>query len=460
MHKKPNILVIGDLMVDHYLWGDCQKISPEAPVQVVDAQTEELLMGGAGNVINNLLSLGANVGVCGVIGDDEDGDFLQQRLGQKGVRKEGLKIQKGRKTTKKSRIIARHQQILRIDKEQRDDISKESEELIILRTKIILDFYDAVLLSDYGKGVLTDFVAKEIIKLAREKNKLILVDPKGDNYAKYKGATLITPNKKEAQNATNIHIHDDNTLKEVGFKLKDDLALKYVIVTLSHEGMALFDKEFLKIPTLSKDVFDVTGAGDTVLAAIAIALVEGKSIYEAVKFANAAAAVAVSKVGCVAVTIDEINSHKQDSIVKIVSLEKLTDTIKSTEKKVVFTNGCFDILHAGHVRFLKDAKSFGDILIVGLNSDDSVKKLKGENRPINGSKDRAEVLAALESVDFVIEFSEDTPYDLICAIKPNILVKGGDYRDKNIVGSDIVKEVKIVDFVDGKSTTAIIQKIK
>jgi D-beta-D-heptose 7-phosphate kinase/D-beta-D-heptose 1-phosphate adenosyltransferase len=276
--KKPNILVIGDLMVDHYLWGKCDRISPEAPVQIVDIQKEENLMGGAGNVINNLISLGANVGVCSVIGDDESGQFLQDRLGQKGVRKEGLTIQKGRKTTKKSRVIALQQQIVRIDKENKEDISKESQELILLRTKIILDFYDAVLLSDYDKGVLTPWLCKEIIEFANLKDKPILVDPKGTNFTKYKGATLITPNKKEASIATNIDITDDEKLLKAGKLLKDDLDLKYALITLSEDGMAIFDKDMTKIPTVAKEVFDVTGAGDTVLASLGYALSIGDDI--------------------------------------------------------------------------------------------------------------------------------------------------------------------------------------
>ncbi len=455
MNKKPNILVVGDLMVDHYLYGKVDRISPEAPVQIVDIQKEELLMGGAGNVINNLISLGAKVGVCSVIGDDEGGRFLHERIGQKGVVKEGLVTQKGRKTSHKSRVLASHQQIVRIDKEDKEDISKTSEDTILMRIKIVLPFYDAIVLSDYGKGVLTNTLTQNIISLAKEKDKLVLVDPKGSDYSKYKGATLLTPNKKEAQEATGIEIKDDDTLLKSLKKLKDDQELNYSIITLSEEGIALLDKDFEKIPTVAKDVFDVTGAGDTVISAITISLVEGKSIKEAIEFANKAAAVAVSHVGCYAVKRDEIESLDKDK--KIVTLDELLKILPK-DKKIVFTNGCFDILHAGHVKYLKEAKSFGDILIVGLNSDESVKRLKGESRPINTFEDRATVLGALESVDFVVGFSDDTPYELIKAIKPDILVKGGDYEGKEVVGSDIAKETKLVQFVDGKSTTSIIQR--
>ena len=455
MSKKPNILVIGDLMVDHYLYGKVDRISPEAPVQVVDVKREEILMGGAGNVINNLLSLGAKVGVCSVIGDDEGGEFLHKRLGQKGVVKEGLVTQKGRKTSHKSRVIASHQQIVRIDKEDKEDISKESSDTILLRAKIVMPFYDGVVLSDYGKGVLTKELTKDLIALAKSQGKLVLVDPKGSDYTKYKGATLLTPNKKEAIEATGIDIKDDDSLKEALKKLKKEISLDYSLITLSEDGIALLDKDFEKLPTVAKDVFDVTGAGDTVIAAITISLVEGKSIKDAVEFANKAAAVAVSHVGCYAVKKEEISSFEKDSAV--ISLDELLKILPKDKRKV-FTNGCFDILHAGHVKYLKEAKSFGDILIVGLNSDDSVRRLKGESRPINSSEDRATVLSALEAVDFVVEFSEDTPYNLIKAIKPDVLVKGGDYEGKEVVGSDIAKETKLVQFVDGKSTTDIIRR--
>ncbi len=465
MDKKPNILVIGDLMVDHYLWGKCDRISPEAPVQVVDVQKEEYLMGGAGNVINNLLSLGASVGVCSVIGDDESGEFISQRLGQKGVRKEGLVIQKGRRTTKKSRIIALHQQIVRVDKENKEDISQESQDTILMRIKIVLDFYDAVLISDYAKGVLTPSLTKDIIKLAKEKDKLILVDPKGSDYSKYSGATLITPNKKEAFLATNIDLSDDEKLFKAGMMLKNDLNLTYSIITLSEDGIAIFDKKMTKIPTVAREVYDVTGAGDTVLAALGYALSSGKDIISATHFANSAAAVAVSRVGSVAVTMQEVREyedrlHTKSFTKKIKTLDEVVEKLSNMDKKVVFTNGCFDIIHAGHVKYLQEAKSYGDILVLGLNSDASVKRLKGESRPINSVEDRATVLAALESVDFVIEFGDDTPYELIKAIKPDILVKGGDYEGKEVVGSDIAKETRLVQFVDGKSTTKIIERAK
>ncbi|WP_458699948.1 D-glycero-beta-D-manno-heptose-7-phosphate kinase [Sulfurospirillum sp. 1307] len=461
---KPNILVIGDLMLDNYLWGKCDRISPEAPVQVVDIQKETTVLGGAGNVINNLRTLGANVSVLSVIGKDESGDELLEMLGKIGVDTSLIIKQDGRKTSKKSRVIAVHQQIIRYDKETKDDISKDSEKKLLENLKIYLNNFDAILLSDYGKGVLTESLTKNIISLA--KNRLVLVDPKGDDYSKYKGATLITPNKKEASLATKIDIVDEESLHKAGKILKDTLDLDFAIITLSEDGMAIFGDEVTKIPTVAREVYDVTGAGDTVLASIGYALSCGYDIQKAAKFATSAAAVVVGKLGSATVSLDEIDiyehslrSGRSDSKIKTKEeLLQLLETLR--DKKIVFTNGCFDILHVGHVKYLEVAKSFGDVLIVGLNSDASVKRLKGDSRPINSSEDRAYVLAGLESVSFVVEFEEDTPYELIRAIKPDVLVKGGDYKGKEVVGSDIAKELRLVDFVDGKSTTKIIERVK
>ena len=469
MDKKvsfiPNVLVVGDLMIDHYLWGKCERISPEAPVQVVDVEKETTVLGGAGNVINNLLALGAKVGVCSVVGDDEGGEYIQSQLGKKGVVKEGLITQKGRRTSKKSRVLATHQQIVRFDSESKEDISKEAQDDIILRVGIVLDFYDILLLSDYGKGVLTDDLTKKLIALAKKKNKPVLVDPKGSDYSKYKGATAITPNKKEATEATKLPIIDEESLKEVGFKLKNSLELEYTIITLSEDGMAIFGKEMTKIPTVAKEVYDVTGAGDTVLAALGYALAGKLKIEDAVSFANSAAAVVVGKLGSATATLEEISRYehslsKANAGDKIKNKDEIVKFLNKNKKVTVFTNGCFDILHIGHVKYLEIAKSFGDILIVGLNSDDSVKRLKGKDRPVNCQDDRAYILAGLEAVDFVVIFEEDTPYELIKALQPDILVKGGGYAGKEVVGSDIAKEVRLVNFIEGKSTSSVIERIK
>lgn len=463
----PHILVIGDLMIDHYLWGGCERISPEAPVQVVDIARETTVLGGAGNVINNLVALGAQVSIAGVIGDDENGEELCTMLDFIGVKSEGLVKQKGRKTSKKSRIIASNQQILRYDKESKDAIDPISEEAIVSYVKSSIASCDIIILSDYGKGVITDGVAAGVITAARNAGKKVLVDPKGKDYRKYRGSYLLTPNKKEASEATGIVINDEVSLKKALLSLKETCDLECSMITLSEDGIAIYDDSMRRFPTVAKEVYDVTGAGDTVIASLSFALSSGLSIDEAAPFANHAAAVVVGKIGSATVTLSEIEEyesslHQSTSDMHIKSKEEivaLSDRLKKEGKKVVFTNGCFDILHVGHVKYLQEAKSYGDILIVGLNSDSSVRELKGPTRPVNNEDDRAYILAALESVDYVVVFSEETPHDLIKSIAPDILVKGGDYEGKVVVGAEFAKELRLVQFVDGKSTTATIARI-
>ncbi len=474
-NSKPNILVIGDLMIDHYLWGDCDRISPEAPVQVVNVSKETSVLGGAGNVINNLHTLGASVSVASVIGQDEIGRELSLMLKSLGVKTEGLISQEGRKTSKKSRVIASNQQILRYDKESKNEIEEGSVDKILEAIKKDLFLYDMIILSDYGKGVLTPRLCQEVISLAATQNKKVLVDPKGRDYSKYKGAHFLTPNKKEACEATGINIIDDETLLRAGEWLRRECELELSMITLSEDGIAIFgetsacfDEKMHKVPTVAKEVFDVTGAGDTVIASLAYAISSGKDIISAAQFANAAAAVVVGKIGSATASMDEIEAyestlHQSSSDMHIRSHREIELCVKSARAKnqrIVFTNGCFDILHLGHVKYLEVAKSFGDVLIVGLNADSSVRELKGPTRPINPEYDRAYLLAALEVVDYVVIFSEETPHDLIKMIEPDVLVKGGDYEGKAVVGTEFAKELKLVDFVDGKSTTRTIERIK
>jgi D-beta-D-heptose 7-phosphate kinase/D-beta-D-heptose 1-phosphate adenosyltransferase len=469
LNHKPNILVIGDLMIDEYLWGSCDRISPEAPVPVANIKKQSSVLGGAGNVVNNLVSLNADVTVMSVIGDDEVAEELKGYLEDINAKYE-LIGSSTRFTSKKTRIMASNQQVIRFDKESLSPIEEDEEK------KLIKNFFnhiqnnnvDIVILSDYGKGVLTKEVTSSIIKLADEKNIKVIVDPKGGDYSKYSGAYLLTPNKKEASLATNIDINDESSLKNALEILKNEVNLAISLITLSEDGIAIFDDKFHKIPTVAKEVYDVTGAGDTVIASLAIALSQDYDITEAVRFANLSAGVVVGKIGSATVNFEEIHEyesslHKSKSYAHVKSqdeLEKITAHLKDKGKKIVFTNGCFDILHRGHVDYLETSKSFGDVLIIGLNSDKSVKKLKGEDRPINTELDRAYLLASLEAVDFVAIFDEDTPYELISKLQPNILVKGGDYEGKVVVGSDIVDEVRLVEFIDGRSTTSVIQKIR
>jgi D-beta-D-heptose 7-phosphate kinase/D-beta-D-heptose 1-phosphate adenosyltransferase len=466
--KAPKILVIGDLMIDHYLWGSCQRISPEAPVQIVNVKSESSVLGGAGNVINNLNALGAQVDVISVIGGCEISDELKKMLTDIKVSDQYLITQKDRITSKKSRIIASQQQIVRYDRESTDEISDQSQKSILDSFTSIISNYDSVLLSDYGKGVLTKKLTQSLISIANKNNKKVIVDPKGLDYSKYKGAYLLTPNKKEASEATQINIKDEVSLTQAITQLKKQCSLTISLITLSEQGVAIYDDELRTHPTVAREVFDVTGAGDTVLASLGFALACDYGIDDAVKFSNLAAGVVVGKIGSATATLNEIaeyesslNKSTSDEHIKtLIEITALSEELKARGKKIIFTNGCFDILHAGHVRYLETAKSYGDILILGLNSDRSVTALKGKGRPINAQIDRAYILAALEAVDYVVVFEEDTPYDLIKAVKPHILVKGGDYEGKEVVGQDIADELKLVQFVDGKSTTRTIEKIQ
>ncbi|HIQ47939.1 MAG TPA: D-glycero-beta-D-manno-heptose-7-phosphate kinase [Sulfurovum sp.] len=467
-HTNPKILVIGDLMIDHYLWGKCERISPEAPVQVVAIEKETSVLGGAGNVINNLSALGATVAVLSVIGNDDNAQELKTLLEEINIQTDALVVQKNRNTSKKSRIIASHQQVVRYDKESTEDISSESQTQIIEIFTKELESYDIVLLSDYGKGVLTDALTKKLIHLANLAGKKVLVDPKGSNYAKYDGAYLLTPNKKEAIEASGIEIADEKTLLEAIVKLKNTCSLEVSLITLSEDGIAIYDDNLRTHPTVAREVYDVTGAGDTVIASLGFALACGYDIDKAVQFSNLAAGVVVGKLGSATATLNEIieyesslNKSTSDSHIKTLEeISLLSQELKKRGKKIVFTNGCFDILHVGHVKYLEEAKSYGDVLILGLNSDESVRRLKGPTRPVNTEDDRAYILASLEAVDYVVKFYEDTPYELIKALQPHILVKGGDYEGKEVVGQDIAEELRLVDFVEGKSTTKTIARIQ
>tara|TARA_B100000795_G_scaffold131975_1_gene98491 strand:- start:2278 stop:3702 length:1425 start_codon:yes stop_codon:yes gene_type:complete len=467
-NKQPKILVIGDLMVDHYLWGSCERISPEAPVQVVKVDNESKLLGGAGNVVNNLNALGAEVDVISVIGECETSAELKKLLLEIKVSTCHLIVQKNRVTSKKSRIIAEQQQVVRYDRESTDEIDDKSQMAIIETFKKIINEYDVILLSDYGKGVLTFDLTRSLISIASKNDKKLLADPKGLDYSKYKGAYLLTPNKKEASEATSISIKDTESLTKAIQNLKEQCDLEVSLITLSEQGVAIFDNELRIHPTVAREVFDVTGAGDTVLASLGFALSCNKNIDAAVKFANLASGVVVGKIGSATASINEIieyesslnKSNSGEHIKTWNEIITIVTELKNKGKKIVFTNGCFDILHIGHVRYLEEAKNCGDILILGLNSDESIKKLKGENRPINNESDRAYILASLEVVDYLVIFKEDTPFELIKLIKPDVLVKGNDYKGKDVVGQDIAKELKLIQFIDGKSTSIMIKRIQ
>ena len=465
--KSPKILVIGDLMIDHYFWGSCNRISPEAPVPVIKIDSDTSILGGAGNVINNLFALGASASIISVIGECNASNELKKLLSEINIDTSYLITQKDRFTSKKNRIIASQQQVVRFDRETTEEISIKSQNSIIKIFESIVDQYEVVLLSDYGKGIFTFNLTQSIIKIARQHGVKLLVDPKGLDYSKYKGAYLLTPNKKEASEATNINILDDKSLQKALISLKNKCNLELSLITLSEDGVAIFDDEMKTYPTLARQVFDVTGAGDTVLASLGYALASENNIESAVNFANLASGVVVGKIGSATASLNEIieyesSLNKSSSFQHIKTWDEIkliVDELKNKNRRIIFTNGCFDILHTGHVQYLEKSKSFGDILILGLNSDESVRKLKGANRPINTQNDRAYILASLEVIDFVVIFDDETPLKLIELIQPDILVKGGDYENKYVVGQEVAKEIKIVNFINGKSTTETIKKI-
>jgi len=465
-------LVVGDLMLDEYLWGKTERISPEAPVQVVDVLREELRLGGAGNVVNNLVALGAQVAVCSVVGEDSNGSALLDDFARRTVSAEAVFRDPLRRTSRKTRVVASNQQIVRIDRESREPLSTEMEERVCAWIGSQAERFNVILVSDYLKGVLTPRVLQAIITAASTRNIPVLVDPKGTDFSRYNGATLLTPNRKEAEAASGIAITDSASLEQAANLILERAGLNHLLITRSEEGMSLFSRsaEAVHIPTVAREVFDVSGAGDTVLASLAVGVAAGLGMDQAARLANIAAGIAVGKLGTSTVSPDEIINAvaltHSDSDSKIKNLDTLTAVIaaeKGRGKTVVFTNGCFDLLHAGHVKYLQKARKLGDLLIMGLNSDASVRRLKGDKRPLIGEEERAHILAALDCIDYVVLFDQDTPLELITALKPNILVKGGDYTPEGVVGKEVVEayggRVELITFVDGKSTTNIIEKI-
>ena len=470
--RQCKVLVVGDLMLDEYLWGGAERISPEAPVPVVDVRTEERRLGGAGNVALNLATLGCQVVIAGVTGADNDGDVMRQLFAAYGLDATAVLACPGRRTTRKTRVIAQHQQMVRIDRELCDSLSAEQEQALLRGIRAALPGCQALVVSDYLKGTLTDGLLTAIIALGRELAIPVVIDPKGRDYSKYHGATLLTPNRKEVHAATGIDVHDDQSLLLAGRTLRRQLDLEALVLTRSEEGMTLFARsgEELHLATEAREVFDVTGAGDTVLAVIGAGLAAGLPLEAAARLSNLAAGIVVGKLGTSTVTPEEVlevagrqHLNADRKIHERLTLARLLATRRAQGQRVVFTNGCFDLLHVGHVKYLQAARKLGDLLVLGLNSDVSVRRLKGPKRPLIGQDERAHILAALDCVDYVVVFDEDTPYELIKALHPDILVKGGDYSLAGVVGRELVESwggrVELIRFVDGKSTTMLIDRI-
>ncbi|MEW8505628.1 MAG: bifunctional D-glycero-beta-D-manno-heptose-7-phosphate kinase/D-glycero-beta-D-manno-heptose 1-phosphate adenylyltransferase HldE [Candidatus Thiodiazotropha sp.] len=463
--SQARVLVVGDLMLDRYWQGAAARISPEAPVPVVHVHDCEERPGGGANVALNMTSLGIQVGLCGLVGEDEAGTSLVQHLQQAGVDCH-FQVDSAHPTITKLRVISQHQQLIRLDFEQPLWSSDLSElEAITLQQ---LAASDLVILSDYAKGTLQQ--PQRLIDAANEQGLPILVDPKGGDFTKYRNATLLTPNLKEFE-AIVGQCQSDQELNEKGEALRQRLNLKALLITLSERGMLLIveDAPPLHLPTRARDVFDVTGAGDTVIGVLGAGMAAGMPIQEAAGLANLAAGLMVAKLGAGSVTLGELKGALRrqgdfQTILKRDELREATEEARFQGERIVMTNGCFDILHEGHVRYLQQAKKLGDRLVVAVNDDDSVTRLKGEGRPINGIEQRMAVLAGLASVDWVVAFGEDTPESLICEIKPDLLVKGGDYRPEDIAGHDCVVrnggEVKVLEYLEGVSTSRIVEAMR
>ncbi len=458
--SKSKILIVGDVMLDRYLHGDSSRLSPEAPVPVVKFSSSINRAGGAANVALNIISLGANVGILGLVGDDEEAKILNKILEEKGVTTYFNYTKKP--TVCKSRIIVNKHQLVRLDNE--DMFEPDDNFYKLFEDKV--QQYDLVIISDYNKGTVIN--STKIIDIASKYNKRTLVDPKQLDSLSYKGATIVTPNLKEFEQWVG-QCSNDVEIEEKGKKLIKSSGWEYLLVTRSEKGMTLLSSQhnIIHFPSEVKDVFDVTGAGDTVIAMLGCMMSVSQTIDQSVRFANIAAGIAVSKFGTATVSVNEINnwlSNRQKKYTDIDNLCEILDSHRKNNEKIVFTNGCFDILHFGHVTYLKEAKSLGDILVIGINTDDSINRLKGDKRPIVPLDERMDILEALESVDYIISFSQDTPKELIKQIKPDILVKGGDYSSiKELVGHDFVisygGDVKILSHIPNASTTNIIKKI-
>ncbi len=465
-----NILVIGDVMLDTYYTGDVKRISPEAPVPVFRKKTERSVLGGAANVAANLVAAGQNVSMMSMIGNDEVGEKLKKIFEEQGINTD-LIIPLERHTTEKTRFLAaNNQQVLRLDVEDIDPLSTSDCEKMIKKLEDRIDGFDLILISDYLKGLLTyDFVQAVIYK-AKEKSIPVIIDVKDTKFEKYAGATLLKPNLKEIADLTGLPVNTDEEIVEASIKLKTQCNVDYVLTTCGGRGMVIVgDGEPYFIPAFGQEVYDVTGAGDTTIAYLGTCMVNGFSMREAVDIANLAAGIQVSKVGTSSVCWSEIRERlvdqSNDAVHKIINGKAIERFRRDhREQKIVFTNGCFDILHVGHIRYLQEAAKLGDILIIGINSDESVKRLKGPERPINNQSERAEMLGALGFVDYVAIFDEDTPLNLINIIQPDVLVKGGDYTPDDVVGKREVEDrggkLVLIPFVEGKSTTNIIEKIR
>jgi D-beta-D-heptose 7-phosphate kinase/D-beta-D-heptose 1-phosphate adenosyltransferase len=468
--RPPRVLLVGDIMLDRYQHGQTERISPEAPVVVLAATREELLLGGCGNVAANLAGLGAQVTCVAVTGRDEAAGRVRELLGGAGLDAAGLVEDPGRPTSRKTRVVSGSQQLLRIDEERVGPVEGAVERAVLERLDAALPQADIVVVSDYGKGVLTPAVLARVCR--GPGGVRVLVDPKGRDYGRYRGAYAITPNKAEAEVASGIALDGDESIRRAALELCRQADLHAAIITLGARGMycSLADgsREW-SVPAVARSVYDVTGAGDTVLAVLAFTLAAGAGLEEAMRLATVAAGLKVERFGVAVITPAEIEralTEASGSSAKVVPRSELLARLaleRRAGRRVVFTNGCFDVLHVGHLQYLQEARAQGDLLVVGVNDDASVRRLKGEGRPVNRAEDRAALLAGLECVSLVTLFPEDTPLELIRAVTPDVLVKGADWAGKGVVGAEWVEQhggkVVLARLREGHSTTATLRRM-
>lgn len=503
--RPPRLLVVGDVMLDRYVRGKAERLSPEAPAPVVDVREESCFAGGAANVMCNLTTLGAQVVGLSVVGDDICGQQICSLLKDSGVEIERFVSDPDRQTPEKMRVHTDSQQLIRIDRESTDPLSPALESTLLDRANLSAGAFDAVVLCDYGKGILTVRVLQELIGQARQHNIPVLVDPKGRDATRYRGATLVSPNRDEAERLVGVVTHTEETLDLAGRLLLEQTQAQHVVITLADDGVAAFGQLPLRLPATACEVHDVSGAGDTFLSVMAIGLACEIPFDVAAELSCAAAAVAVSRYGTATVTLQDIEktlagvprrdaSGEFDRVTipfptvtpisadadattderggdvasqadrlkakAITEIEGIARKARADGQTIVFTNGCFDLLHPGHVGYLEGSRQCGDLLIVGLNSDASVRRLKGHGRPVHSEHDRVRMLLALRCVDYVVIFDEDTPTSLIQRLRPHVLTKGGDYTVSQVVGAELVDDVRLIPVVAGQSTTATIDRIR
>ncbi len=467
------ILVVGDLMLDQYVKGEVERISPEAPVPVVTVQSEEYTLGGAGNVVNNLLALGARVSAAGVVGAGPNGSFMLRKFRDLGLTTESIVREHRRPTTRKTRVLAGSQQVLRIDRETIRKISDKSHQALIEAVEKILPDKDIVLISDYGKGGVTRELIADVTAMVRDLGTPVIVDPKGLDFSKYNGVTMITPNKKEAGIAARIDIKDEPTLIEAGSRILQENDIEVLLVTRGSEGMTIFkrDEPPRAIQAEARQVFDVSGAGDTVLAVMGLAMASGAPLIECARVANTAAGIVVGKVGTATVSGQELAkalaARSDEALLKqwtLSSLGVLVKELRKNGKRIVLTNGCFDLLHAGHVKLFSESRKFGDVLIVAIDDDASVASIKGPGRPVLTAGERVRILSAMDSVDYVVIFSSGDLPRLIDIVRPDVLTKGDNYTSREVMGRGLIENlngrVELIPLTEETSSTLIIDRIR